>query len=211
MSNHLKVISTNIGRIREVEWRGQKITTGIFKEPVNEKLFLGKTGVNKDEVADLKVHGDSDKACYLYSADWYPYWKEKFPEANWHWGIFGENLTIEGLNEGEVYIGDTYKIGSAMVQVSQPRLPCYKLGMRFGSAKIVKQFQESPYPGVYLRIIEEGHVKKGDKMELIESNKTSMSVRAVYSLFSSNKKNIEMKNQACELEFLSESLKKDLR
>jgi len=211
MSDHLKVISTNIGRIREVEWRGQKITTGIFKEPVEEPLFLGKKGVNKDEVADLRVHGGSDKACYLYSADWYPYWKEKFPDSNWHWGIFGENVTVEGLDEGEVYIGDTYKIGSAVVQVSQPRLPCYKLGIRFGSAKVVKHFLESPYPGVYLRIIEEGYVKKGDKLELLKSIKSGMTVREVYSLFSSNKKNSKMKKQACELEYLSESLKKDLR
>jgi MOSC domain-containing protein YiiM len=207
----MKIISTNIGRIREVEWKGQKFVTGIFKEPIDEPLFLGKMGVNKDEVADLRFHGGSDKACYLYSADWYPFWKKKFPDSNWNWGIFGENLTVEGLDEGEIKIGDTYKIGTALVQVSQPRLPCYKLGMRFGSVKIVKQFQESPYPGVYLRIIEEGHVKKGDNMECIESTKSSMSVREVYSLFSSNKKNIEMKNQACELEFLSESLKKDLR
>lgn len=207
----MEVISTNIGRIREVEWRGQKITTGIFKEPVNETLFLGKMGVNKDEVADLKVHGGSDKACYLYSADWYSYWKEKFPEANWHWGIFGENLTVEGLDEGKVKIGDVFQIGEAKVQVSQPRLPCYKLGIRFGNPQIVKQFLASPYPGVYLRIIKEGNVKTGDRMELIKPKPSSLSVREVYSLFSSNKKNSEMKAQACELEFLAEGIKKELR
>lgn len=211
MSTQLKVISTNIGRIREVEWHGQKIITGIFKEPVDEPLFLGKLGVNKDEVADLKVHGGSDKACYLYSSDFYPYWKEKFPESNWHWGIFGENLTIDGLDEGEIKIGDIFQLGSAVVQVSQPRLPCYKLGIRFSNPKVVKQFLESPYPGVYLRISKEGNVKTGDRMQLLQTNPSGMTVREVYSLFSSNKKNSELKAQACELEFLSESLKKDLR
>jgi MOSC domain-containing protein YiiM len=125
-------------------------------------------------------------------------------------GIFGENLTVSGLDEGQISIGDTYRLGSALVQVSQPRLPCYKLGIRFGHAKVVKQFLESPYPGVYLRILEEGHVKTGDTMELVEKNEDGMSVRDVYSLFSSNKENAEMKAQACALEFLAESIKKDL-
>jgi len=207
----MQIISTNIGRIREVSWRGQKITTGIFKEPVNEPLFLGKMGINKDEVADLKHHGGSDKACYLYSADCYPYWKKRFPGQDLNWGIFGENLTVEGLDEGTIKIGEVYTIGKTVVQVSQPRLPCYKPGIRFESEKIVKQFLDSPYPGVYLRVIEEGYVKKGDKMELFKSNDPGMTVRDVYSLFSSNKKNTDMKARACELEFLSESIKKSLR
>ena len=177
----MQIISTNIGRIREVSWRGQKITTGIFKEPVNEPLFLGKMGINKDEVADLKHHGGSDKACYLYSADCYPYWKKRFPGQDLNWGIFGENLTVEGLDEGTIKIGEVYTIGKTVVQVSQPRLPCYKLGIRFESEKIVKQFLDSPYPGVYLRVIEEGYVKKGDKMELFKSNDPGMTVRDVYS------------------------------
>lgn len=207
----MKIISTNIGRVREVDWHGRKITTGIFKEPVEEPLFLGKRGVNRDEVADLKVHGGSDKACYLYSADHYPYWKERFPDVSFKWGIFGENLTVSGLDEGQMNIGDTFQIGEAIVQVSQPRLPCYKLGMRFGSAKIVKQFLDSPYPGVYLRIIKEGFVTKGDEMKLLESNSSGMSVRQVYSLFSSNRQDSEMKAFACEQEFLAESIKKNLR
>lgn len=211
MQHNLKVISTNIGRIREVKFQGQKITTGIFKEPVNEAIFLGKGGVNKDEVADLKVHGGSDKACYLYSADYYPFWKEKFPAQKWKWGIFGENLTIEGLDEGRIKIGDIFQLGEAMVQVSQPRLPCYKLGIRFGDPTIIKQFLESPYPGIYLRILEEGYVQKGDQMALMKSNEKGMTVRQVYSLFSLNKQNAEMKSLACEQEFLSEGIKKGLR
>jgi MOSC domain-containing protein YiiM len=207
----MKIISTNIGRIREVEWRGQKITTGIFKEPVDEPVFLGRNGVIKDEVADRKVHGGSDKACYLYAADCYPYWRERFPSLDFQWGIFGENLTVEGLDEGQVKIGDIYKLGDAVVQVSQPRLPCYKLGIRFGSSRVVKQFLESPYPGVYLRILEEGFVETGDTMDLLEANPKGMTVRLIYSLFSSQKTNLDLKDQACEQEFLAESIKKDLR
>lgn len=207
----MKIISTNIGRMREIEWRGQKITTGIFKEPVNEPLFLGKSGVSKDHVSDKKHHGGSDKACYLYSADHYDYWKNLYPDLNWNWGLFGENLTIEGLDEGEVIIGEIYKLGEAKVQVSQPRLPCYKLGIRMQSKKVVKEFLESPYPGVYLRVIDEGFVKIGDDFELIDSPESGLSVREVYSLFSSNKLNFELKELAINDEYLAVSIKKDLK
>jgi len=207
----MKIISTNIGRMREVDWHGRKITTGMFKEPVDEPLFLGKPGVNKDHVGDLKVHGGSDKACYLYSANHYNYWKKHYPDRDWQWGLFGENLTVEGLDEGEVLIGNIYQVGTAKVQVSQPRLPCYKLGIRMQSPKVVKQFLEGPYPGVYVRIIEEGTVKTGDQFKLIEPGKSGLSVREVYSLFSSNKLNIELKEMALKDEFLAETLKKDLR
>jgi MOSC domain-containing protein YiiM len=178
--------------------------------PVDEPVFLGKTGVNKDEVADVKVHGGSDKACYLYSADCYPYWQKLFPDQNWNWGHFGENLTVEGLDEGNIRIGEIYTVGEAEVQVSQPRLPCYKLGIRFGSGKVVKQFLEGPYPGVYLRVIKEGNVKVGDSMTLSTANPGGMTVREVYSLFSQNKNNSDLKALACEQEFLAESIKKDL-
>lgn len=207
----MKIISTNIGRMREIEWRGQKITSGIFKEPVNEPLFLGKSGVSKDHVSDKKHHGGSDKACYLYSADHYDYWKNLYPDLNWNWGLFGENLTIEGLDEGEVIIGEIYKLGEAKVQVSQPRLPCYKLGIRMQSKKVVKEFLESPYPGVYLRVIDEGFVKIGDDFELIDSPESGLSVREVYSLFSSNKLNFELKELAINDEYLAVSIKKDLK
>ena len=207
----MKIISTNIGRIREIDWNGRKIVTGIYKEPVQGPIHLGKLGVNKDEVANLEVHGGSDKACYLYSADHYAYWKTQFPDLEWNWGIFGENITVEGLDEGNIRIGDIYTLGSATVQVSQPRLPCYKLGIRFGTAKVVKQFLEAPYPGVYLRILEEGHVKTGDEMNLLDGNSTGMTVREIYSLFSSQKSNTALKAMACEQEFLAESIKKDLR
>lgn len=207
----MKIISTNIGRMREIEWRGQKITSGIFKEPVNEPLFLGKSGVSKDHVSDKKHHGGSDKACYLYSADHYDYWKNLYPDLNWNWGLFGENLTIEGLDEGEVIIGEIYKLGEAKVRVSQPRLPCYKLGIRMQSKKVVKEFLESPYPGVYLRVIDEGFVKIGDDFELIDSPESGLSVREVYSLFSSNKLNFELKELAINDEYLAVSIKKDLK
>ena len=209
--HELIVISTNIGRIREVEWRGRKIFTGIFKVPVDEPLFLGKMGVNKDEVADLKVHGVSDKAGYIYGSDQYAYFKTRFPDVDWKWGIFGENLTIEGLDESRIRIGDIYSLGSATVQVSQPRLPCYKLGIRFGTPRIIKTFLESPYPGVYVRVLEEGHVTRGDAMVLTKPHPQGMSVAEVYSLFSSNKNDTGLRSLACEQEYLAESLKKDLR
>lgn len=206
----MRIISTNIGGSREIDWNGKKITTGMYKEPVSEPLFLGMNGVHNDHVSDLKHHGGSDKACYIYSADHYDYWKNIFPDLDWTWGMFGENLTIEELDEGLVRIGDIFQVGNAQVQVSQPRLPCYKLGIRLQSNMAVKQFLNSPYPGVYIRVIKEGTVKAGDTLELIKTNKTSLSVRAVFSLFSSNKLNIEMKELALQDDHLAKSIKNDL-
>jgi len=207
----MKIISTNIGRLREVDWHGRKITTGIFKVPVDEPLFLSKGGVKKDHVADLKVHGGSDKACYLYASDHYPYWKKQYPDLDWQWGMFGENLTVEGLDEGLVMIGDIFRAGEALVQVSQPRIPCYKLGIRMQNVHIVKHFLESPYPGVYLRILKEGFVKASDALELVEPAVQRLSVREVFSLFTANRANVELKELAVNSEFLAERMKADLR
>lgn len=206
----MKIISTNIGRMREVNWNGRTITTGIYKESVHEPLYLSESGVRRDHVADLKVHGGSDKACYLYAADHYPYWKEKYPDLEWHWGMFGENLTVEGLDEGKVMIGDVYRVGEALVQVSQPRIPCFKLGIRMQNVRVVKQFLESHYPGVYLRVVEEGYVKTGDAMELTQSADQKISVRDVFSLFTVNKTNIELRELAIGNEFLAERMRADL-
>lgn len=127
----MKIISTNIGNPTVILWNCKEEKTGIFKYPVNEAVCLRKNDIAKDTIIDRVHHGGSNKACYLFAADNYPYWKEIYPKLEWNWGMFGENLTVEGLNESLVRIGDIYKIGSAIVQISQPREPCYKLGVRF--------------------------------------------------------------------------------
>lgn len=154
------------------------VQTGIFKYPVG-KIQLGASDVEKDQVIDRKYHGGIDKACYLFSADVYDYWKNQYPELEWDWGMFGENITIEGLDESQMMIGATYKIGDAIVEVSQPRQPCFKLGVRFNTQKVLKDFIAAEHSGVYVRVIKEGTVTAGDELILINQGE-SLSIREVF-------------------------------
>lgn len=184
----MKIISTNIGKATTFLWNGKEEQTGIFKYPTVEPLFLGKMDVLKDTVIDREHHAGLNKACYLFSADHYPYWKGMYPELNWDWGMFGENLTVKGLNESEMRIGDIYKIGSVVVQVSQPREPCYKLGVRFGNAKILKEFIDHGYSGTYVRILEEGQVKNGDMLSLLEKSNNTLTVKECFQIILAKEK-----------------------
>lgn len=178
----MKVISTNIGDSVTFEWKGKKEQTGIFKYPTSKGLFLRQNDVKDDTIIDRVHHGGLNKACYLFSSDYYSYWKNLYPDLIWDWGMFGENLTIEGLDEFNVRVGDIYKIGEALVQVSQPREPCYKLGIRFGTQKILKEFIAHNHPGTYVKILEEGTVKTGDDVVLIERSSNSLTVQQFYEL-----------------------------
>ena len=138
----MKVISTNIARPRTVEWRGREIQTGIYKEPVDGPIYLGKEDVVNDTVIDRKHHGGEYKACYLFGSDYYDDWKKKYPQLDWNWGMFGENLTVDGLDEHQLQIGAVYTLGEATVQITEPRQPCYKLGIKFGTQKVIIEFLE---------------------------------------------------------------------
>lgn len=163
--------------------------TGIYKYPVNAPIYLEPEGVVNDMVANKKVHGGLYKACYLFSADQYPYWKDKYPELQWDWGMFGENLSIANLDEAKIRIGNIYSIGTALVQISQPREPCYKLGIRFGSQEIIKQFTEHPYPGSYVRVLEKGSITTGDKLKLVEASGNALTIKQFYQLLFAKEKN----------------------
>ena len=184
----MKVISTNIGKPVTFEWKGKKEQTGIFKYPTKEPLFLTTKDVKKDTVIDRVHHGGENKACYLFSKDYYPYWKKLYPEHEWDWGMFGENLTVEGLDESIMKVGNIYKIGEALVQVSQPREPCYKLGIRFGTQEILKQFIEHNHPGTYVKVLEKGHITTGDKIELVKESDNPLTVQQFYELIFAKKK-----------------------
>jgi|TARA_R110000744_G_scaffold23405_4_gene59390 MOSC domain-containing protein YiiM len=184
----MKIISTNIGKATTFLWNGREEQTGIFKSPTNEPLLLGKMDVLKDTVIDRVHHAGINKACYLFASDHYPYWKGIYPELNWDWGMFGENLTVEGLDESTMRIGDIYKIGNVVVQVSQPREPCYKLGVRFGNAKILKEFIDYGYSGTYVRILEEGQVKNGDELILQEKSQNTLTVRECFQIILAKEK-----------------------
>ena len=207
----MQIVSTNIAKPTIIEWRGQEVQTGIFKYEVETPIYLGMEDVENDHVIDRRYHGGTEKACYLYSSDHYPFWKQKYPELKWEWGMFGENLTVGGLNESEIRIGDRYQIGEAIVQVSQPRQPCFKLGIRLGTQSAVDEFWNAPYPGVYVRVLQSGNVGKGDHFILLETNSDSLSVSQVFSIFRKNFTDFNLIKKAIEEPFLAESCRKDIR
>ncbi|BBE20880.1 uncharacterized protein conserved in bacteria [Aquipluma nitroreducens] len=206
----MKIISTNIAKPTTIEWQGQKVETGIYKYAVNNPIFLGFEDVVNDHVIDRRYHGGSDKACYLYSADHYPFWQNKYPNQDWKWGMFGENLTVSGLSESEIRIGDRFQIGGAVVQVTQPRQPCFKLGVRFGDQSVVSDFWTLPYPGVYVRVLLPGEVKTGDEIIRVESNPESLSVSQVFSIFHSKNENHELMQKAIAEPFIAASCRRNI-
>ncbi len=185
----MKIISTNIAKPTTIIFAGEEVITGIYKTPTNQPIHLGKESVQGDEVSDRENHGGEFKACYLFSENLYPYWKNLYPHLEWNYGMFGENLTVSNLDESKIHIGNIYKIGKALVQITQPREPCYKFGVKFGSQKVLKQFVKHGYPGTYIRILEEGFVKTGDHFELIEKAKNSLTTAQFYKLLFSENKN----------------------
>lgn len=207
----MQVASTNIAQPTTILYRGKKVVTGIYKTPTQQPIYLGKSDVKNDEVTDRKYHGGEFKACYLFSEDQYDYWKNLYPNLDWNWGMFGENLTVNGLDETKIVIGAIYKIGSALVQVTQPREPCFKLGVKFGSQKVVKQFVNHGFPGTYIRVLEEGFVQTGDVFTLIESAKNSLTTHQFYNLLFSKDKNQEHLALAIENDALPARKKEKLR
>ena len=188
----MQIVSTNIAKPTTIIWNGKEVTTGIYKTPTTEPIFLGKSDVKNDEVTDRKYHGGEFKACYLFSKNQYNYWKNLYPNLDWNWGMFGENLTIENLDETKICIGDIYKIGDALVQITQPREPCFKLGVKFGSQNIIKQFIEHGFSGTYIRVLEAGFVKTGDTFKLVEQAKNSITIHQFFNLLFSKEKKPEL-------------------
>lgn len=207
----MKIISTNISKPKTVLWKSLKVTTGIFKKPTNLSIWLGKEGVKDDSVIDRNVHGGNDKACYLFSVDYYGYWKKKYPELDWQYGMFGENLTVEGLNENSIHLGDVYKIGESVVQVAQPRQPCYKLGIKFKDQTVLKEFIKHNHPGIYVRVLQEGKVKPGDFVALNDKAKDPVSISQVFKLLYQKEKDQKLLKKVLALKHIPQSLRKDLQ
>ena len=184
----LRVVSVNVGLPREVEWQGRTVRTAIFKQPVAGKISLRPLNFDGDRQADLSVHGGPDKAAYVYPAEHYEFWREQLPDTEFSWGMFGENLTVSGLSESDLAIGDRLRIGTAEVVVTQPRVPCYKLGLRFSRPDMTRRFFRAARTGFYVSVACEGEVGAGDRIELLEREPHHVTVAEVYHAYQSTQK-----------------------
>src|ERR1700752_2272261 len=188
----MQILSIQVGRPQLVLRNEEPVSTAIFKEPVQGKTMLRRLNLDGDRQADLTVHGGPEKAVYGYPSEHYDFWKHELPDMELPWGMFGENFTTSGLFETEINIGDEYRIGSARVMITQPRMPCYKLGIRFGRADILKRFLASERTGFYLSVKQEGEVGAGDAIKLIEKAEGSVRVSDITRLYGRDKNNRDL-------------------
>jgi MOSC domain-containing protein YiiM len=201
----MKIISLNVGLPRLVLRDGEPVSTGIFKEPIDGRVMMRTLNLDGDRQADLSVHGGPSKAVYVYPAEHYDSWKRELPEMNLPWGMFGENFTTTGLLETEINIGDKFRIGTAEVMVTQPRMPCYKLGLKFGRPDIIKRFLQSERTGFYLAVLKEGEVGTGDEFEPLARDANDVRVSDITRLYTREKHNAKLLRRAIEVEALPES------
>ena len=200
----MSVISVNVGKPREVLSRGKTVRTGIFKSPVNGPVAVRRLNLDGDEQADLRVHGGLDKAVYVYPSEHYAFWRQELPGIEFPWGMFGENLTMEGLIEADVRVGDRFAIGSAEFVATQPRMPCYKLGIRFDRPDMVKRFLHSGRTGWYLAVVKEGRLAAGDEVFRTARSSGRLTIAHVASLFSGAVSDEDLMREASELDALPE-------
>ena len=201
----MKIVSLNVGLPQLVLRNDEPVSTGIFKEPVAGRVNLRTLNLDGDRQADLSVHGGPEKAVYVYPSEHYDFWKRELPEMDLPWGMFGENFTTTGLLETQINIGDTFRVGSAEVMVTQPRMPCYKLGIRFGRSDIIKRFLASERSGFYLAVLKEGEVGTGDEFEPVKRDANDVKVKDITRLYTSEKRNAELLRRAIDVEALPES------
>ena len=202
----MKLLSANVGFPREVEWHGRIVRTSIFKAPVPGPVQVRKLNLDGDQQSDLTVHGGVDKAVYVYPSEHYAFWRDELPQADLSLGAFGENFTTEGeLDDSAVYIGDKFRIGSAEFVVTQPRIPCFKLGIRFGRADMVKQFLHSGRNGFYFAVVKEGAVSAGDSIQVLSRDENGVTVADIVQLYTSDAAKQELLQRVSELASLPES------
>jgi MOSC domain-containing protein YiiM len=200
----MRVVAISVGLPREVTWRGRAVETSIFKNPVSVVVRVGRLNLDGDKQSDLTVHGGAEKAVYVYPSEHYQFWRDELPGVELPWGSFGENLTTEGLDEESVHIGDRLLIGTASFVVTQPRMPCYKLALRFDRLDIVKRFLQSGRTGFYLSVSQEGELAAGDSVTR-QPGDASVSVSEIVSLYAADASNQELLRRASELPALPEA------
>jgi MOSC domain-containing protein YiiM len=199
----MKLLSINVSPPTEVVHKGETLTTGIFKKPVEGRVMLGTLNLDGDGQADLVGHGGIYKAVYAYPVENYEYWKRELGRTDLAYGQFGENFTVEGMVEDEVHIGDVFRVGDALVEVTQPRVPCYKLGIKMGLPKFVKMFLASCRVGFYLRVLEEGEVGAGDVVYRVRADPGRTTVREMCHLLYFDPENLEGARKALHIRALS--------
>ncbi|WP_163051583.1 MOSC domain-containing protein [Bacillus cereus] len=207
MANEYQLLSLNIGLSKEVTYGGKVIHTGINKKQVKEPVYLSFVKFNGDGQADLVHHGGVDKAVCVYTGDHYPYW-EKELNQDLVYGAFGENITVSGMSEEDVCIGDTFELGQAIVQVTQPRQPCFKLAKKYNIPKLPLYFQETGYTGFYFRVLKEGWVSSVDTLKRLQSDPKGVSVAFANRIMHKEKQNIEGVKRILEVNALSNSWRK---
>jgi MOSC domain-containing protein YiiM len=192
----MKVLSVNVGRPRDTEWRTKTVQTAIYKAPVSGPVSVTRLNIAGDQQADLSVHGGPDKAVYAYPSEHYEFWREQLPGVALPWGAFGENLTTEGLLETAVRVGDVLRIGTTELVVTQPRMPCFKLNVRFQRPNMVKRFMRSGRSGFYYAVLKEGHVGAGDPIDLVPTDEHAISVAEVVTLYTADADSRELLQRA---------------
>jgi len=195
----VKIVSINVGLPHEIRYRGKTVTTSIFKAPVSGRVRVSRLNVEGDRQSDLTVHGGFDKAVYVYPAEHYGFWRKELPDVALLWGAFGENFTTEGLLESTIHIGDTLRIGSAEFVVTQPRMPCFKLAIRFDRADMLKRFLQSGRTGFYLRVSQEGEVGAGDATTLVARDDHAIAVADIVALYTADGSNQDLLRRASAL------------
>ena len=201
----MKLLSVNVGLPREIEWKGKIVRTSIFKAPVTGRVRVAKLNVEGDQQSDLTVHGGLDKAVYAYPSEHYAFWHQELPGVDLPQGVFGENFTTSGLLEETLHIGDRLRVGSAEFVVTQPRMPCFKLGIRFNRPDMVKRFLQSGRTGFYFAVINEGEVAPGDSIELLERDEHNIPVADIVNLYRGDATNQDMLRRVSELASLPNS------
>jgi MOSC domain-containing protein YiiM len=201
----LKLISVNVSLPRIVEYNGEPVATGIFKEPVQGPVMVRRLNLDGDGQADLSVHGGVSKAVYAYPSEHYEYWKKELPQMELPYGMFGENFTTEGMLEDGVHVGDRFRIGGAELMATEPRLPCYKLGIKFGRPDIIKRFLQSRRTGFYFAVLKEGEVETGNVIELLERDRNNIAISDITRLYAFKKDDLVMLRRVVGLASLSES------
>ena len=207
----MKITSVNVGLPREIQWRGKTVTTSIFKAPVTGRVLVKRLNIDGDQQSDLTVHGGADKAVYAYPSEHSAFWREELPGLDLSWGAFGENFTTEGLFEDTMHIGDRLRIGSAEFTVTQPRMPCFKLGIRFNRPDMVKRFLVSGRTGFYLSVSLEGEVAAGDSVTVARHDEAEITVADIVRLHVADGANQELLRRASQLPALPDGWREDFR